>query len=59
MASVPDDPRPRPPDKPDPGDCCGGGCTQCVFDLYDAALDRYETALAAWRARHPMADPSS
>jgi hypothetical protein len=24
-----------------------------VFDLYDAALDRYRAALAAWDARHP------
>ena len=59
MASVPDDPRPLPPDKPDPGDCCGGGCVHCVFDLYEAALERYEAELAAWHARHPEAAPSS
>ncbi|WP_153041225.1 oxidoreductase-like domain-containing protein [Paraburkholderia monticola] len=42
--------------RPDLDDCCHSGCTQCVFDLYDEALERYEVALAGWRkrqARHP------
>lgn len=53
-----DDPPPLPPDKPDPMDCCGGGCVSCVFDVYETRLERYETALAAWRLRHPGEDPS-
>ena len=48
-----DDPRPQPPEPPDPGDCCGGGCVTCVYDLHEAALERHEEALAAWRRRHP------
>jgi len=40
------------PAEPDPADCCGEGCVNCVFDLYEAALARYEAQLAAWRARH-------
>ncbi|MBB5405811.1 oxidoreductase-like domain-containing protein [Paraburkholderia youngii] len=46
-----DDPPPQPPVRPDLDDCCHSGCTQCVFDLYDEALERYEIALAAWQKR--------
>jgi hypothetical protein len=45
--------RPRPPRQPELEDCCRSGCTPCVFDLYDAAMERYELALAVWLARHP------
>jgi hypothetical protein len=54
MSPVPD-PRPVPPEKPLPSDCCGGGCAVCVNDAYDEALDDYEARLAAWRERHPEA----
>jgi hypothetical protein len=47
------DPRPQPPCEPALEDCCRSGCNPCVFDLYEQALERYEQALAAWRARHP------
>ncbi|MDR5762350.1 oxidoreductase-like domain-containing protein [Caballeronia sp. LZ035] len=47
-----DDPRPTPPEHPLPGDCCQSGCNPCVFDLYDEALARYRSELAAWEARH-------
>lgn len=47
-----DDPPPQPPLRPDPGDCCGGGCMTCVYDAYETALERYEAALAAWQAQH-------
>ncbi|QBB70841.1 oxidoreductase-like protein [Pseudolysobacter antarcticus] len=40
---------PLPPIEPDPGDCCGEGCTNCVFDIYEAAMARYLIALAAWK----------
>ena len=46
-----DDPVPQPPPEPDAGDCCGEGCVNCIFDLYDAALERYRADLAAWQAR--------
>lgn len=52
----PGDPRPVPPERPLPGDCCGGGCDPCVYDLYDEALADYRERLAQWRARHPGAD---
>lgn len=50
------DPRPLPPDKPLPQECCESGCPVCVYDLYTEALEGYRVALAAWRARHPGMD---
>ncbi|WP_061174741.1 oxidoreductase-like domain-containing protein [Caballeronia pedi] len=47
-----DDPRPTPPERPLPEDCCQSGCDPCVFDLYQEALEGYRTALRAWEARH-------
>jgi hypothetical protein len=47
------DPRPIPPEKPLPTDCCGGGCAVCVSDAYQDELDAYEARLAAWLVRHP------
>lgn len=43
---------PSPPEPPEPGDCCQGGCERCVYDLYADAMDRYRDALRAWQARH-------
>jgi hypothetical protein len=43
--------RPMPPERPAPDECCQSGCDPCVFDLYEDALDHYETALTAWEAR--------
>jgi len=50
-AASADDPKPQPPVQPDLDDCCHSGCSPCVFDLYDEALERYEVALAQWQAR--------
>ncbi|CAM5564667.1 Oxidoreductase-like domain-containing protein OS=Rhodanobacter lindaniclasticus OX=75310 GN=B1991_09150 PE=4 SV=1 [Rhodanobacter lindaniclasticus] len=49
------DPMPQRPPEPDAADCCGEGCVRCVYDVHDEKLERYEQALAAWRARHPEA----
>ena len=51
--STPADPRPLPPEKPLPGDCCGSGCMVCVNDTYQEELDDYEARLASWLVRHP------
>ena len=48
-----DDPRPAPPEKPAPAECCEAGCDPCVFDVYAEALDAYRIALALWLERHP------
>ncbi|WP_087654321.1 oxidoreductase-like domain-containing protein [Caballeronia terrestris] len=44
-------PRPIPPERPAPDDCCQSGCHPCVFDLYETALERYEADLRAWESR--------
>ena len=51
--------RPVPPVQPALEDCCRSGCTPCVFDLYEQALERYEKALAAWEAAGGSQAPSS
>lgn len=47
------DPRPLPPYEPALEECCGNGCENCVFDVYQMLKRHYEGALAAWEARHP------
>jgi hypothetical protein len=46
------DRRPEPPERPQPADCCQGGCERCVYDLYEEAMDRYRMALRAWESRN-------
>ena len=33
---------PDKPEEPLQSDCCGEGCTPCVFDIYDQELKRWE-----------------
>lgn len=47
------DPRPLPPIEPALEDCCGSGCPNCIFDVYQMLLENYKQALAAWEVRHP------
>lgn len=51
MADKPLPPKPEPPEKPLPQDCCESGCDPCVFDQYAEALDDYKRRLAEWQAR--------
>ncbi|MFZ5657007.1 MAG: oxidoreductase-like domain-containing protein [Pseudomonadota bacterium] len=51
------DPRPIPPEKPLPGDCCDSGCAVCVLDSYREELEYYQAQLAAWLERHPGNQP--
>jgi hypothetical protein len=46
-----EEPPPASPPEPEPGACCQSGCDPCVYDLYWQAVDRYEEALAEWKAR--------
>jgi len=41
---------PPPPELPDPGDCCGGGCERCVFDVYDERMAAWKQAVAELEA---------
>ncbi|TFW07760.1 oxidoreductase [Oxalobacteraceae bacterium OM1] len=45
------DPKPEPPRQPELEECCGSGCSPCVFDRYEEAMERYRDALRAWEAR--------
>ena len=51
--AAPPDPQPRPPQQPALEDCCLGGCSPCIFELYEDALERYRIKLAQWQLRHP------
>ena len=46
-----DDPAPTEPVLPDLEACCGSGCNPCIFDVYEAARERYLADLAAWQQR--------
>lgn len=37
---------PPPPEKPEPGDCCGSGCVRCVWDVYYEELEDYNKKLS-------------
>lgn len=54
MVDAPDDPRPQPPEKPLPAECCDGGCDPCINDLYLEALEHYREELARWQARQAL-----
>lgn len=43
--NAPRDKPPRPA-APEPGDCCGGGCVRCVFDVYDEQMAEWREACA-------------
>jgi hypothetical protein len=38
---------PRPPEKPHVEECCGSGCSPCIFDYYEDALERWEARVRA------------
>lgn len=50
-----DDPPPAPPIRPDRDDCCNSGCSPCIFDLYEEALEHYRAELEAWETRRAKA----
>lgn len=53
-----DDPRPTEPVEPDLNECCGNGCTPCVFDTYAEEKRAWRQALNEWEQRHPDAAPA-
>jgi hypothetical protein len=46
-----DDTEPQRPREPEQWECCQSGCDPCVYDAYWEAVERYETALEAWKVR--------
>jgi hypothetical protein len=59
QAPTPDDqdlpPRPQPPRD---SDCCRSDCPNCVFNLYDRELERWEQQVAQIRARRSGRQPA-
>ena len=51
----PDDTRPIEPVEPDLNECCGNGCTPCVFDTYAEEKRHWQEAVRIWDLRHPDA----
>jgi len=48
------DPVPVCPTPPDEFECCDSGCGEaCVWEKYYLDRERYDKALAEWKARHP------
>jgi hypothetical protein len=43
--------------EPDLNECCGNGCTPCVFDTYADEKRRWRDAVKAWDLRHPAPEP--
>jgi hypothetical protein len=43
---------PPPPEKPDPMDCCGGGCAPCILDAYEDALEEWRRIVSARVSAH-------
>jgi hypothetical protein len=46
-------PKPKPPQKPTPEDCCQSDCCPCVFELYEDELADYLNALELWHKLNP------
>lgn len=45
------------PQEPDPDECCGRGCVQCVWTTYTQALHEYQAAVAVARGCEAPLDP--
>jgi Oxidoreductase-like protein, N-terminal len=56
---IDNDPPPAPPERPSLDDCCRSGCEDCVFTLYEEALECYRAELAAWEKRRADAKGSA
>jgi len=38
---------PKPPDRPHEDECCHRGCSPCIMDYYEDALERWRERLRA------------
>jgi hypothetical protein len=52
--SANDDSPPARPERPSIDECCNSGCNPCIFDLYEEALERYDSELQAWEQRRAV-----
>ena len=47
------------PQEPLPSDCCGQGCTPCVYDIYDQEVALWEAECQRIRTGHDPASETS
>lgn len=47
----------QPPTEPDPSECCGRGCAECVWTAYYEDVQQYNAELAALHGVAPPEDP--
>ncbi len=45
------------PEMPDPAECCGGGCSPCILDVYDEALQQWKRKVAEIELRRQAVTP--
>lgn len=50
---------PPEPTKPQESECCGTGCTPCVFDIYDKQLSQWKLQCNAIRQRGSYEKPAT
>ena len=46
---------PEPPIRPMDSDCCGNGCSPCVFDIYDEEMEQWRKLCAMSREERAAA----
>jgi len=50
-------PVPAPPTPPDPAECCGRNCVNCIFVYHERAMQRWrEHCMALRKAESPEVD---
>jgi hypothetical protein len=40
---------PPEPERPDPSECCGGGCDPCIMDYYERAVENWKRKIAQYQ----------
>lgn len=49
---------PEPPEEPEDSDCCGTGCTPCVFDIYEEEMSKWRKECERIKSGENVNEPS-